>query len=101
MTPAPSPGSSPALSTFLKLPGPRGLGPRLGRRRSDVSRLGKPVCEKPQKDPKRSTARRGDEWAPLSGGPGSQEPHRAERAFAAAFFFCRQKAGETPSISRT
>ena len=68
MTPAPSPGSSPALSTFLKLPGPWGLGPRLGRRRSDVSRSGKPVCEKPQKDPKRSTARRGDEWVPLSDG---------------------------------
>ena len=101
MTPAPSPGSSPALSTFLKLPGPWGLGPRLGRRRSDVSRSVKPVCEKPQKDPKRSTARRGDEWVPLSDGLGSQEPHRAEHASAAAFFSCRQKAGETPSISRT
>lgn len=69
----------------------------MGRRRSDVSRLGKPVCEKPQKDPERSTARCGDEWAPLSDRPGSQEPHRVERASAAAFFSCRQKAGETPS----
>lgn len=62
LTPAPSPGGPPVLSTFHKLLSPRGSGPCSGKLRSYVSGWGKSLCEKPPEGPSA-----GEEHCPIRG----------------------------------